>query len=170
MGRPHNIYRKRPQNVGRGRALALHIGKYQDVLWRLHQDVLRTLYFNVLRTSVEYVLGKSVGDALWHYIKNHMGTSIERLFGTCSGRPRDVTLLSGLFFCLLPGKKKELSDINRRVQYSIKIGKEIYELLGKIISVSDQCTKDSLHALLENISTRLLFSVIVSHTAKYGEK
>ena len=31
----------------------------------------------------------------WRYIKGHMGTSIGRLLGTSSGRPRDVILPSG---------------------------------------------------------------------------
>ena len=54
--------------------MALHIGRYGDVL--------KTSYFNVLRTLVE--------DVPWRYIEDHMGTFIEGLFGTSSGRPQDL--------------------------------------------------------------------------------
>ena len=36
-----------------------------------------------------------IGDVLWHYIEENMGTSIERILGTSSGRSRNVILLSG---------------------------------------------------------------------------
>ena len=92
---PFNVCRNRPQDVGKGRALALHIGHYGGVLRTLYWDVLRTSYFNIQRTSVEDVLRMSLGDFLWRYIEGHMGTSIGRLLGTSSGRPWDVILPSG---------------------------------------------------------------------------
>ena len=67
----------RPQDVGRGRPMALHIGQYKDVLKTLHWNVLRTSYFNVLRTLV--------GDVPWCYIGDHMGTSIGRRLETSLG-------------------------------------------------------------------------------------
>ena len=94
-GRPHNLCRRRPQDAGKGRPMALYIGQYGDVLRPLHWDVLRTSYFNVLRTSVEDVLKTSVGDFPWRYIEDLMGTSLGRLLGTFSGRPWDVNLPSG---------------------------------------------------------------------------
>ena len=81
------VCKRRPQDVGKGCTLPFHIGQYEDVL--------RTSYFNALRTSVEDVLRTSVGDVPWRYVEDHIGTSIERLLGTSSGRPRDVILLSG---------------------------------------------------------------------------
>ena len=50
--------------------MALHTVQYGDVL--------RTSYFNVQRTSA--------ADVPWHYIEDHMGTSIGRLLETSSGR------------------------------------------------------------------------------------
>ena len=61
------------------------------------------------------------------------------------------SLLCGLF----SRKEKSLSGLNRRAQYSIKLVTEKNELLARINSASDQCTKDSLQTLLENVSTRL---------------
>ena len=43
------------------------------------------------------------GDVSWHYIEDHMGTSIKHLLGTSSGRPRDVILLSESNHILKPG-------------------------------------------------------------------
>ena len=77
-----NIGRRRPQNVGRGRPMELHIGQ---------RDVHRTSYFNVLRTLVEDALRMSVGDVPWRYIEDHMSASIGRLLGS----PQDVILPSG---------------------------------------------------------------------------
>ena len=53
----------------------------------LHWDVLKMSYFNVLKTLVEDALKTSVGDVPWHYIEDHIGTSIRRLLGMSSGRP-----------------------------------------------------------------------------------
>ena len=83
------MYRRRPEDVGRGLPLALHIGQYGDVPRMLRWYVLRTLVEDVLRTSI--------GDIPWRYIEDHMGTSIGRLLMTPSGRPRDVILPSGNF-------------------------------------------------------------------------
>ena len=60
-----------------------------------------------------------------------------------------------LLFGLLPRKEKSLSGPNRRALHSIKLVKEKNKLLAIIISTSDQCTKDSLQALLENVRTKL---------------
>ena len=68
--------------------MALHVGQYGEVPRTSHWDVLRTSYFNVLRTSV--------GDVPWHYIEDHMGTSIGCFLETSSGRPWDVILPSGI--------------------------------------------------------------------------
>ena len=95
MGRPHNVCRGRPQGVGKGSPVALHIGWYGDLLREIHWDVLRTSYFSVLRTSAEDVLRTLLGEVPWRYIEDHMVTSIGRLLGTSSGRPRDVILSSG---------------------------------------------------------------------------
>ena len=57
-----------PQDVGRGRPLALHIGHYGDVLRTLDRDVLRTSYFDVQRRSVEEVRSTWAGDVPWRYI------------------------------------------------------------------------------------------------------
>ena len=35
-------------------------------------------------------------DVPWRYIEDHMGTSIGRILGASSGRPRDVILPSGM--------------------------------------------------------------------------
>ena len=86
-----NICRRRPQNVGRGRPMELHIGQYGNILRTLQWDVNRTSYFNVLRTLVEDALRMSVGDVPWRYIEDHMSTSIGRLLGS----PQDVILPSG---------------------------------------------------------------------------
>ena len=86
MGRRDRVCRGRPQDVGRGRPLVLHIGQYGDVLGALLWDVLGTPYFNVLRMLVEDVLRTSVGDVSWRYIEDHMGTSVGLLFGKSSGR------------------------------------------------------------------------------------
>ena len=40
------------------------------------------------------VLRTSASDVPWSYIEAHIGTSIGRLSGTSSGRPRDVILPS----------------------------------------------------------------------------
>ena len=61
----HNVCRRHPQDVGRGRPMALHIGPYGDVPRTLHWNVFRTSYFNVLRTSVENFLKTLVGDVAW---------------------------------------------------------------------------------------------------------
>ena len=74
--------------------MALHIGQYWDLLRTLHWDILRTPFFNALRTLVEDVFRTSAGEVSWRYIEDHMGTSIKRLLGTFSGRPRDVILPS----------------------------------------------------------------------------
>ena len=86
MGRRHKVCRRRPQNVGGGRPLVLHIEQYGDVLRTLLWDVLGTPYFNVLRMLVEDVLRSSVGDFSWRYIEDHIGTSVELLFRKSSGR------------------------------------------------------------------------------------
>ena len=86
MGRRHKVCRRRPQDVGVGRPLVLHIGQYGDALRTLLLDVLGTPYFNVLRMLVEDVLRMSVGDFSWRYIEDHMGTSVGLLFGKSSGR------------------------------------------------------------------------------------
>ena len=101
--RPHNVCRRRLQDVVMGPPMALHIGQYGDVLrtlaWEvlrtLAWDVLRTSYFNVLSTSVEDVFRTLVGDVPWRYKEDHMGTSIGNLLGTSWGRPRDVVLPAG---------------------------------------------------------------------------
>ena len=94
-GGPHNVGRSFPQDVGRVRPIALHIGQYGDVLRTLHWVILRTSHFNVLRTSVENVLRESVQDIPWRYIEDHIETFIGRFLGKFSGRPRDVILPSG---------------------------------------------------------------------------
>ena len=94
-GRPHNVCRRRPQDVSTGPPMALHIGQYGDVLRTLAWDVLGTSYFNVLSTSVEDVFRTLVGDVPWRYKEDHMGTSIGNLLGTSWGRPRDVVLPAG---------------------------------------------------------------------------
>ena len=106
MGRPHNVCRRRPQDVGGGRPMALHIVQYGNVRRMLLWDVLRTSYFNVLRAFVEDVLRTSVRDVPWRYIEDHMETSIGRLLGTSSGRPRDVILPSALSLFHTFRKKK----------------------------------------------------------------
>ena len=63
MGRRHKVCRRRPQDVGGGRPLVLHIGQYGDVLRTLLWDVLGTPYFNVLRMLVEDLL-MDVGTGL----------------------------------------------------------------------------------------------------------
>ena len=60
-----------------------------------------------------------------------------------------------LLFGFLPRKEKSLSGLNRREQHSIKLVTEKNELLTRINNTSDQCIKDSLQTLLENLSTRL---------------
>ena len=69
-----NVCRKRPQDVGKGRPLALHIGHYWDDLRTLYWDVLRASYFNVQRISVEDVLRMLAGDVPWRYIEDLLGT------------------------------------------------------------------------------------------------
>ena len=73
-GRPRNVCRRSPQDVGRGCPLTLHIVHYGDVL--------RTSYFNVQRTSIKDVLRTSAGDVPWRYMKDYMGTSIGHLLGS----------------------------------------------------------------------------------------
>ena len=60
-----------------------------------------------------------------------------------------------LLFGLLQRKEKSLSGHNRRPQHSIKVVTEKNDLLARINDTSDQCTKDSLQTLLENVRTRL---------------
>ena len=60
-----------------------------------------------------------------------------------------------LLFGFLPRKEKSLSGLIRRAQHSIKLVTEKNELLARINNTSDQCTKDSLQTLLENVRTRL---------------
>ena len=61
-----------------------------------------------------------------------------------------------LLFGLLRRKEKSLSGHNRRPQHSIKLVTEKNDLLlARINNTSDQCTKDSLQTLLENVRTRL---------------
>ena len=64
----------------------------QDVTLRHPQDVIFQCSNDVGKERPQVV----AGDVLWRYIENHMGTSIGRLFGTFSGRPRDVILTSGM--------------------------------------------------------------------------
>ena len=78
--RPHNICRRRPQEVSRRRLLALHVRQYGNVLRTLQWDVLVTSYFVVLRTSNK--------DVPWRYIHDQIGTSKGHLLGR--GRPQDV--------------------------------------------------------------------------------
>ena len=85
--RPHNVYTRRHQDVGRRHPLVLHIGQFWDVLRTLHQDVLRTSFLNILKVLV------GTFPALHG---EPMGTSTERLLGTSSGHPRDLILPSGL--------------------------------------------------------------------------
>ena len=94
-GRPQDIGRRRPRDVGRGRPFVLHIEPYRDVPWTLQCHVLGTSVGDVLGTSARDVLRKSAGDVPWRYIEDHMETSIGRLSGTSSGRPRNVILPSG---------------------------------------------------------------------------
>ena len=82
MGTSSYVCRRRPQDVGRGRPLALHIGQYGDVLRTLHWDVLRMSYFSLLRASVEDLLRTLVGDVINRYVMDHMGMSIGRLLRT----------------------------------------------------------------------------------------
>ena len=61
-----------------------------------------------------------------------------------------------LLFGLLQRKEKSLSGHNRRPQHFIKLMTEKNDLLlARINNTSDQCTKDSLQTLLENVRTRL---------------
>ena len=79
MGCRRNVCRICPQDVGRGHPLALRIGHYGDVLWKLHWDVLRTSYFNFQRMSLEDDLGTPAGDISWHYIEKWwVGTYLKR--------------------------------------------------------------------------------------------
>ena len=85
----HNVCRRRPKDVSRGRPLVLHIRQYGDILRTLHwdvRDVLRSSFFNILRTLVR--------DVHWHYVQEHMGTSIGCHLGTSSGCPQDLILPS----------------------------------------------------------------------------
>ena len=68
LGRPHNVCRRCPEDVGRGRPIALHVGRYGC------REVVRALHLDALRTSV--------GDIPWRYIEDRTGTSIRRLLGT----------------------------------------------------------------------------------------
>ena len=79
LGRPQDVSEGLHQGVGRTPLLELNIKPYRDVLITSAGDVFKTL----------------VGDVPWHYIEDHMGTSIGRLLGTSSGRPQDVILTSG---------------------------------------------------------------------------
>ena len=92
-GRPQEVGRKHPGDVGRGRPLVLHIGPYEDLPW--------TLYFYVLGMSVVDVLGKSARDVPRHYIEDYMGTSRGRLSKTSSGRN-----FSESGYCILVKKDK----------------------------------------------------------------
>ena len=52
-----------------------------------------TLVEGAHRTLVGDVLRTSAGDVPWHYIEDHMGTSIGRLLGTSSGGPREAIFI-----------------------------------------------------------------------------
>ena len=80
-GHPRNVCRRRPQDVGRGRPLALHI-EHGCVLKILHWDVVRTSHFSSKRTSVEDV-GRRRRQG---FIQNTMGASSGRYIGTLSRR------------------------------------------------------------------------------------
>ena len=60
-----------------------------------------------------------------------------------------------LLFGLLPRNEKSLSSLSRRAQHSIELVTENNKLLARINNISDQCAKDSLQTLLENVCTRL---------------
>ena len=68
---------------------------------------------------------------------------------------KSISDQGSLLFGFLRRKEKSLSSLNRRAQHSIKLVTEKNELLARINSTSDQCSKDSLQTLLENVCTRL---------------
>ena len=78
MESSHNLCRRRPQDVGRGRPMVLHIGQNGGFLKTVHWDVLRTSDFNILKMLVE--------DAL----RTLAGTSLGIIQRTMWGRPQDI--------------------------------------------------------------------------------
>ena len=130
-GRPYKVCRRRLQDVGMGRPMALHIGQYRDVSRTLHQDVFMTSHFDNRRMFVEDVLTTSEGDIPWRYIQGHMGTFIGRLLGTSSGHLRDVILPGGKSVCnRLLGFLKDViffnkSDRLQKLQSSSKYSSDV---------------------------------------------
>ena len=64
----------------------------QDVTLRHPQDVIFQCSKDVGKESPQDI----AWDVPWRYIEDHMGTSIGRILGASSGRPRDVILPSGM--------------------------------------------------------------------------
>ena len=119
-GRPHNVCRRRPQDVGMRPPMALYIGQYGDVLRTLAWDVLRTSYFNVLSTSVKDVFRTLVGDAPWRYKEDHMGTSIGKLLGTSPySKIRQVDIIKNTRKGFKKGLVKDIK-IKNMVENNIK--------------------------------------------------
>ena len=66
------VYRRRPQDVGMGLPMALHVVKYGDIL---------KCYIGLFPRGPQ-----DVGDLLWGYREKHMTRSIGRLLGSFSER------------------------------------------------------------------------------------
>ena len=66
------VYRRRPQDVGRGHPMELHVVKYGDIL---------RYYIGLFSRGPQ-----DVEDLLWSYSEKHMTRSIGRLLGTLSER------------------------------------------------------------------------------------